>query len=510
MPDDPPTRPCERTKTRGQERTRSQERKRAWPVRWRALPSSLGTYAWQDLRRRNVKSNSTATPMSIRPRPSSDHRQLPGRPREAGIKPTRAVLTEGEAFIEQHDVVPLRPLSLMHGQRVTVVELVRLPSQGKAEFALRPLEERLQHRDLDGGARALVFRAQSHLDEVLFDAAKRLDPPQSAVDEALGAVIAQTDQAVPGDGQRLPKALDIPHALIVGAAGAVGPDQHLIDPEDLGRIDSGARDDARFAIDALLQVTARANDFREANDRIVLRLPMDVGQHDVRRALGEKAAPFDGRQLKWVAEDQDRLAEREEVASQLRVDHRTFVNHDKPGLRGRTIGVESEIGRAFCALGRSVNERMNGCRARTALRSHHQRSLARKGGESRLAARAFGDVARKGRFADSGVAKDAKHLGLASFEPSADLVDRFRLLARPFAADRPWGRGVDGMMLRPGCCIFGGSPHFCLFIRALRLGAYAAARTNRRLAAEIIIFGAAGQALAFGSELAQRRRLLGQ
>src|ERR1700733_8877217 len=238
---------------------------------------------------------------------------------------------------------------------------------------------------------------------------------------------------------------------------------------------------------------------------------MDVGQHDVRRALGKKAAAFDGRQLEWVTEDQDRLAEREQVASQLRVDHRTFVDHDKSGLRGRTIGVEGEIGRAFCALGGSVNERMNGCRARAALRSHHQRSLAGEGGESRLTARAFGDVAGRCRFAASGVAEDAKHLGLALFEPPADLVDRVRLLARPFAADWPrrWGLNCVGWR-RPGCRILGRERLFRVSAGPLWLGARAAARTNRRLAAEIIIFGATGQALALGSELAQRRRLLGQ
>src|SRR3984957_9232787 len=50
-------------------------------------------------------------------RPSSDHRQLPGRAREARVKPTRPMFAEGEAFIEQHDIVPLRPLSLMHRER---------------------------------------------------------------------------------------------------------------------------------------------------------------------------------------------------------------------------------------------------------------------------------------------------------------------------------------------------------------------------------------------------------
>ena len=191
-------------------------------------PSSQGKYAWEGLRRRNVKSNSNARDVDgpsrfIAPGLYLTTVSLRAALRQAGIKPARPVLAEGETFIEQHDVVPLRPLSLVDGQRVAVVELVRLPSQSKAEFPLRPLEERLQYGDLDRRARALVFRAQSHLDEVFFDAAQRLNPPKAAIDEALGAVIPQADQPVPCDGQRLPETLEIPHALIVGAAGAVCP-----------------------------------------------------------------------------------------------------------------------------------------------------------------------------------------------------------------------------------------------------------------------------------------------
>src|SRR3984957_17545805 len=126
---------------------------------------------------------------------------------------------------------------------------------------------------------------------------------------------------------------------------------------------------------------------------------------------------------------------------------------------------------------------MNGCRARPPLRSHHQHCLAREGGESRLTARAFGDVARKCRFADSRIAEDAKHLGLALFEPPADLVDRVRLLARPFAADWPrrWGLSRAGG-LRPGCRLLGRRALFDVSTHLPWLGARAATRTDRRLA----------------------------
>src|SRR6516164_8916872 len=53
-----------------------------------------------------------------------NHAQPSGGPRDAGIEPARAAVLEGEAFVEQHDVVPLRTLGLVHGQHVAVIELV--------------------------------------------------------------------------------------------------------------------------------------------------------------------------------------------------------------------------------------------------------------------------------------------------------------------------------------------------------------------------------------------------
>src|SRR5256885_3936151 len=45
-------------------------------------------------------------------------------PRDAGVQPPRAAVLERKAFVEQHDVVPLRALRLVHGQHIAVVELV--------------------------------------------------------------------------------------------------------------------------------------------------------------------------------------------------------------------------------------------------------------------------------------------------------------------------------------------------------------------------------------------------
>jgi hypothetical protein len=54
--------------------------------------------------------------------------------------------------------------------------------------------------------------------------------------------------------------------LIVGAAGAVDPNQHLIGAEHLGGIDGGARDDARLAIVAGSELAARTDDFGQADE----------------------------------------------------------------------------------------------------------------------------------------------------------------------------------------------------------------------------------------------------
>ena len=182
-----------------------------------------------------------------------------------------------------------------------------------------------------------------------------------------------------------------------------------------------------------------------------------------------------------------------------------------PALRGRPVGVEGEGGRAFRALGGPVNERVDGCRACAAPRSHHQGGFAGEGGERRFASRPLSDVSRKRRLAHARVAKKPEHLGFALFEP-AGRPGRWRPPVRATIRGRlaaemgPRLRGMAAAWLS----ILGGAQLFPLSAHPLWLGARAAAGANRRLAAEIIIFRAAGQALALGSEPTRRRRLLGQ
>ncbi len=124
----------------------------------------------------------------------------------------------------------------------------------------------------------------------------------------------------------------------------------------------------------------------------------------------------------------------------------------------------------------------------------------------------FGDMARERRLADARVAEQAEHLRLARLEPTTDPVDRFRLLARPFPPDRladprRLGRRRDGPGRRRR---FGRGRRLAVRLRRHRLVFCATARAGRRLAAEIVVFRAAGRAPALGSEPADRELHPGQ
>src|SRR5947199_9211197 len=56
--------------------------------------------------------------------PLHHHAQPLRRARDAGVEPSRPAVLERKAFVEQHHVVPLRALRLVHGEHIAVVELV--------------------------------------------------------------------------------------------------------------------------------------------------------------------------------------------------------------------------------------------------------------------------------------------------------------------------------------------------------------------------------------------------
>ena len=92
--------------------------------------------------------------------PASNHDRDPfRRTGQRGIEPAVAVFPEREALVEQHHVVPLRPLGLVHRQGVAVIELVGIAPRRRRQLVVPPFEEGRQDADPDGLAVRLLFRA---------------------------------------------------------------------------------------------------------------------------------------------------------------------------------------------------------------------------------------------------------------------------------------------------------------------------------------------------------------
>src|SRR5215208_1744468 len=242
-------------------------------------------------------------------RPSGHDRDALGGAGDGGVEPAAAVLKEGIGFVEQHDVVPLRPLRLVDGERVAVGELVRLAARRKGDLVLAAFEELRQHGDLDRPAAALVLRYEVEAHEPALRGAQRLDRPGAAVEEALGLVVAQADELLARRRHRVAEAEDLAAAGVVEPPRAVEADEDLVGARHLGGVDLAAGEDAAFAMAPERQSAAVADRHRQPDDRVVARLAVDLGQHDVRLGVGEEAAALHRRQLRRVAEHEHRLAE---------------------------------------------------------------------------------------------------------------------------------------------------------------------------------------------------------
>src|ERR1700733_13604186 len=96
-------------------------------------------------------------------------------------------------------------------------------------------------------------------DVLLFRPRPRLPPPQPAVEQAFLAVVAQADQLVAGNRQRILDVLLLPHPHVVGTPRIVAPDQHLIGAHHPVRIELGARYHFAFAVAADVEVAAFAH-----------------------------------------------------------------------------------------------------------------------------------------------------------------------------------------------------------------------------------------------------------
>ena len=157
--------------------------------------------------------------------------------------------------------------------------------------------------------------------------------PGAAVEQALGLVVAQADELLACRRHGIAVAVQFAQARVVEAPRLVEADEHLIGRHDGRGIDLAAADDAALAIGAGLQAAALAHHHRQVDDGIVLGLPMHLREHHVGLAFGEEAAALHRRQLGRIAEHQHRLAEGQEIAPELLVHHRAFVDDDEVGLR---------------------------------------------------------------------------------------------------------------------------------------------------------------------------------
>ena len=160
---------------------------------------------------------------------------------------------------------------------------------------------------------------------------------------------------------------------------------------------------------------------------------MHLGQHHVGLGLGEEAAALDRRQLRRIAEHQQRHAERHQVAAELGIDHRAFVDDDQLGLGGGRLVPQIEARHFLAALARAVDQAVDGRGAVAALAAHHQRRLAGEGGEHDLAVDALGEVAGERGLAGAGIAEQAEDLRRAvaaglGLEPVGDGVERLVLM----------------------------------------------------------------------------------
>ena len=123
---------------------------------------------------------------------------------------------------------------------------------------------------------------------------------------------------------------------------------------------------------------------------------------------------MDRRQLRRIAQHQQRYPERHQVAAKFGIDHRAFVDDDERGLRRRRLVPEIEARDFLAAFAGLVDQAVNGGGAFAALAAHHQRGLAGEGGEQNLAVDRLGEVPRQRGLAGAGVAEQPEGLGRAA------------------------------------------------------------------------------------------------
>src|SRR6185295_7719876 len=134
-------------------------------------------------------------------------------------------------LVKQHHVVPLRTLGLVHGEYVTVVELVVRLAALPIDMLDATRETFRPYGDLHAARCGVVVRQQSHRHDSGFytlASATHLDRPQPAVEQTFLAVVAQAHQLVAGRRHVVLESAPFAHAFVVRSSRDVAPDQDLI------------------------------------------------------------------------------------------------------------------------------------------------------------------------------------------------------------------------------------------------------------------------------------------
>src|SRR5262249_49240275 len=144
-----------------------------------------------------------------------------GRTGDAGVEPALAALRKCERLVEQHHVVPLRALRLVDGEHVAEIKLVVLLAQRPFERLDRTGEAFRPHRHFPQPAADPLLALKTHAQDLPARPRPLLDQPQPAVEQTLAPVVAQADELVTGDRERVVEAAAFAQPRVVGAAGRV-------------------------------------------------------------------------------------------------------------------------------------------------------------------------------------------------------------------------------------------------------------------------------------------------
>ena len=317
----------------------------------------------------------------------------------------------------------------MHGEHITEVELVVFLALRPPDLFDATGEAFRPDRDFHGLAVGEFIRRELHLEDFAACRRRLFHLPEAAIEQALAPVVAQAHELVAGGRQRTIKPAPLPHAGVVGAARGVAADQHLVGLDHPLRIERVAPDHLGLPELAEGELLAGSDIHRQPDDRIVLRLPVHFGQHGVGGSFGEEAAAGDRRQLRRVAQHQERHAERFQIAPEFFIDHRAFVDDNQFRLRCGRLVPEFEARGGGTVLDRPVDQAVDGRGPLAALAAHHQGRLPGEGPEQHLAVHALGEVLGKGGLAGAGVTEQAENdrsaaLARLGLEPARDRIER--------------------------------------------------------------------------------------